>query len=436
PPPPVAPGAPVSPAAPAPRGRAAAAQARARQQTLFALLERRLSLTPSGVWTVVAAVVLWSAARLLTSRGLALAAYGLVVVVVSAWLLGRRTLSVETDRSELPRRVRARRPVSVEIKLRAARRITGVIVEETLDRHLGQPVRVPVPLLPAGKEIVHQYRFSPSRRGAFNVGPLVAEWSDPFGLTRHRQEIAPSVEILVHPDTEPVADRITSREWEDPPVRPPVSKPWPNGFEFYGMRDYVEGDDPRRIVWRAFAQYDRYLVRESEQGITDRIHVYLDTDRAVYESGEDSPTFELSVKVAASLATSYLKSGFTVTLHTGNELRPPRFRGGGSQIAVLDRLARVERIDKPLAKAVERMLTDPQGSAHNVIVTPSLSAEAAARLRLLRQRGTSMLVVVILGEEPDALSLRRAGSLGCNVAEVAANTPLSTLFQHIVSSRR
>lgn len=402
----------------------------------FDAVERRLGLTTSGVCTAAAVAVLWVAGRLLTSRGLALASYGLTTVLATAWVLGRRNLSVTVDRSEVPTRVRARRPIDVEIKLTAARRISGVIVEDHLDSHLGPSARVPVPVLPSGQTISHGYRFSPARRGVFAVGPVVAEWNDAFGLTRRRQEIGPAVELIVHPDIERVNDRITSREWEDPPVRPPVSKPWPNGFEFYGMRDYVEGDDPRRIVWRALAQHDKYLVRESEQGITDRVHLYLDTDAAVYEPGDDSDTFELAIKAAASLGTSYLKAGFSLTLHAGASGRPPRYRGSGNQIALLDELARVERRDVRLAKALERMLTDPQGSAHNVVVTPFLDPEAAARLRLLRRRGTSMLVVLVLGDDPDPIGIHRASSLGCNVAEVTAGTPLSTLFQHIVAGRR
>jgi uncharacterized protein (DUF58 family) len=398
--------------------------------------ERRLGLTRSGLGVVGAAAVLWALGRLLASRGLALAAYGLVLVLLAAWLLGRRSLAVATDRSALPTRVRARRPVDVELKLQAGRRISGVIIEDRLDPHLGLSARVPVPLLPAGKAIAHAYRFSPTRRGIFQVGPMTAEWSDPFGLTRRRQEIAPAVELIIHPDTEPVGDRISSREWEDPPVRPPISKPWPNGFEFYGMREYVAGDDPRRIVWRAFAQHGVYLVREAEQGITDRVQLFLDTGAVAYGPAGDSEVFELAVKATASLATSYLKTGFSVTLHAGQTARPPRYRGAGSQIAVLDQLARTERDDTPLAKALERMLTDPQGSAHNVVVTPHLGADAAARLRLLRQRGTSLLLVLVLGDDPDPLSLHRAGSLGCNVAEVLPHTPLSTLFRHIVASRR
>ena len=62
------------------------------------------------------------------------------------------------------------------------------------------------------------------------------------------------VDVIVHPTTDAIFDRPLTRMWEDPPFRPPVSQPWPQGFEFYGMRDYVPGDDPRRIVWTAAAR--------------------------------------------------------------------------------------------------------------------------------------------------------------------------------------
>ena len=46
---------------------------------------------------------------------------------------------------------------------------------------------------------------------------------------------------------------------EDPPMRPPVSKPWPSGLEFYGMREYVPGDDLRHVHWRSSAKADTLL---------------------------------------------------------------------------------------------------------------------------------------------------------------------------------
>ena len=62
------------------------------------------------------------------------------------------------------------------------------------------------------------------------------------------------------------------------------------------MREYVRGDDLRRIVWRATARTGRVMVREAEQGITDHITVILDTDRASHShDAEDlSESFEMA----------------------------------------------------------------------------------------------------------------------------------------------
>src|SRR5205085_8274524 len=137
----------------------------------------------------------------------------------------------------------------------------------------------------------HRYALQPILRGVYQVGPLYAEWTDPLGLARHEQLLLKADEVLVHPNTELIFDRPLTRMWEDPPIRPPVSKPWPQGFEFYGMRDYVPGDDPRRIVWTAMARTGKYLVRESEQGITDRVTLVLDNERRAHSPGYPSETF-------------------------------------------------------------------------------------------------------------------------------------------------
>jgi uncharacterized protein (DUF58 family) len=426
----------ITTAAPARRRRDRRGGRQSRQSLVLASIERRLGVTTVGLGVLGMTLLLWIGGRTINSRGLVLAAYGLAMVLLTAWVLGRRNLSVETDRSEIPSRVRAGRPVDVQITLTAKRRLSGIIIEERLDPHLGASVRVPVPVLPAGQSVAHQYGFSPTTRGIYKLGPLYAEWSDPFGLTRRRQQIAPTIDIIVHPNTETVLDRITSREWEDPPIRPPISKPWPTGFEFYGMREYVDGDDPRRIVWRAVARYDKYLVREAEQGITDRVNIYLDSDVSTHSSGQDSETFELAVSVAASLAAKHLKDGFSVCLDVNSGRLADAFRAQPKLIPLLDVLAGVKRESVSFTTALDRLFSDPRRSSHNIVITPHLSQEGAARLRLLLERGGSLLLVLALWDDTDPLTLHRAGGLGCNVVEVMANTPLQTLFSRVVSARR
>jgi uncharacterized protein (DUF58 family) len=272
---------------------------------------------------------------------------------------------------------------------------------------------------------------------------LVATWSDPFGLTKKRAVLSEPVELIVHPTTEPVDDRVLSRAWEDPPIRPPVSKPWPTGFEFYGMRDYALGDDPRRIVWRATARtmdadgnVDRYLVRESEQGITDRVSLMLDTSASAHSPGDPSETFETAVRVVASVAARHLRDGFAVTVEVNGRRLVDSLRGAQKRIVLLDELARLERESEPLSATLERYLANPRRDTHLVLVTPYLDAEASTRVRILIDRGVSVLLALVLSDESEPDSLHRAGALGCNIVEVRAGQPLAVVFGRILARGR
>lgn len=402
----------------------------------FAAIEARLGLTSAGLGLIAVAIFGIALGREFGNRGMFLAAYGLIFIVGVSWLLGRRKLSVKARRSALPTRVRPGQTVEAEFELTAGQRLSTIVLEEHLHPHLGAPVRVPVPVLGSGKELTHGYSFTPRLRGVYEVGPMVAEWSDPFGLTRRRQVIAEAETVIVHPRVEPVLDRIISRAWEDPPIRPPELKPWPTGFEFYGLRDYVPGDDPRRIVWRKVAQYDRYLVRESEQGITDRVNLIVETDRSVHSPGEVSVTFESAVSVVASLARKHLKDGFSVTIERNSGNVAGNLRGGGKVISLLDQLARLERERAPIISALDLLFASGARGAHNVFITAALSPEVARRLRIIAETSTSLLVVLCLWDDTDPATIHRAGLLGCNVVEIHPGVALGAAFARVAGARR
>ncbi|MEQ4210110.1 DUF58 domain-containing protein [Actinopolymorpha sp. B9G3] len=403
---------------------------------MLAVIERKVGLTTVGIAVVGLAVAGWLLGRLLESRGVFLLVYGGVVALVVSWLLGRRRPAVTAERGTLPPRVRPGRRVDVDVSLTARRRVSTIVVEDELDERLGTATRLPVPLLAGGDSFTHTYGFVPATRGVYRAGPLVAEWSDPFGLTKRRLTLADPVDIVVHPRVERVTDRITTREWEDPPIRPPVLKPWPTGFEFYGLRDYVDGDDPRRIVWRAVSRYDRYLVRESEQGITDRVNILLDTDERNHSPGELSETFELAVSVAASLAVHHLEAGFGLNLDLNDARLAGPLRGTAGQVPLLDKLAVVARDRSPLSASLDRLVIDPVRGAHNVVITPEVDPEAARRIRLLRERGIAVLLILTVWEDTEPATLHRAGLLGCNVVQIQQGMSLEQVFRHVVGARR
>ncbi|HZS15617.1 MAG TPA: DUF58 domain-containing protein [Candidatus Dormibacteraeota bacterium] len=380
------------------------------------------------------AVLGWIVARALGGRALFLLVYVALLLVGAAWWIARRRRALQAERSQLPTRVREGQTVLAEITLRSRRRLTSFVVEERLDDALGSPVRVAVGTLSPDRDVHHQYSIRPRRRGVYRVGPLEAEWTDPFGLARSRQPLLDATEIIVHPSTEVVVDRPTARKWEDPPVRPPHSRAWPAGFEFYGMRDYVVGDDLRRVVWRASARTGRLLVREFEQGITDRIVVVLDTDRTWHRPGEVSDTFEAAVRCAASLGVRHLQDGFSVGLESNSARLAVDLRGLRARIPLLDELARVQRESTSLRESLERLLRVRAGVAHHVVITPHLDADSAGRLRLLVEKGGSVLVAAVVWEESDPLTVRRAVEMGAQVVEVRPGAALGTVFSRAVGA--
>lgn len=408
--------------------------AKDRAGSLLESVERYTSLTPSGLAAAGLILAGWIIARLIGSRVLYLMVYGGAFVLVLSVAAARRKPVAEAIRSDLPARLRERQTVSVELTLKSKRRLSTLIVEESLHPLLGKDVTIPVPLLDPGRELSYRYSFTPSLRGVYDIGPVSVVWSDPFGLVRRRAPLLESQKIIVHPSTEMVHDRVLSREWEDPPVRPPISKPWPTGFEFYGMRDYVPGDDPRRIVWRAVARTGRYLVREAEQGITDRVTIIIDNEKSQHSEETPSNSFETAIRAASSLGVKHLKDGFSVMVESSSGRVVESLRGQRMRVRFLDEMARLEMSTEPLTTALHRILAEPRKDTHNILIGPRLDSEGAGILRLLLERGGSVVFVHIQTDEFDGDSVHRAAAMGCQVVELPAGSPLETVFRKTVGA--
>lgn len=402
----------------------------------FIELQRRSGITRSGQIAVIGFIFLWVIARIVAGRAIFIFAYGVLLLLIVAFVIAPRRLKLVGDRTGLfPRALEGDR-LEVEVKLTAQRRVSNFILEERVPERLGTPVRVPIAKLSAGNEVSHYYGLRCARRGVYQIGPLVAVAGDPLGLTQRETIVAEPFELLVHPRVEMVSDRPLTRQFEDPPIRPPVSKPWPSGLEFYGMREYTPGDDLRRIVWRASARTGKIMVREAEQGITDQITIMLDTDRGHHSrDGEGlSESFEAGVRVAASLGVRHLREGYEVKCETNGGPLTRSLRGATSQLLLLDNLARLELSREPLTAMIMRVVADPRRAAHNVLITPRLGHTEAAQLKLLLNKGVSVLVVALLWDEGDADTMGTAAALGCQVVGVHPGQDLSTALYNEVGA--
>lgn len=395
---------------------------------------RVTGLTTSGLLLVALMVVSWTIGRYIGGRPLYLLAYGIAAVLVFSKVSTKRRPPVEGARADSNPRVAEGTEIAMSIAVTAPRRVVNLVLEEKLPLLFGQIAVLPVAAVGGGTTVDHSYAITAWRRGVYDLGPLTVRWGDPFGLTRREATLAEPFPLIVHPTVEPVTDNPLTRMWEDPPFRPPVSRPWPSGLELYGMRQYAQGDDVRRIVWRAFQRTGQLLVLEAEQGISDRVVMLLDQNADQHSRGLISESFEAAIRAVASLGVHHLSQGYEVTVegNAGNIVGP--LRAGPAKLRLLDELARTVLGPEPLTAGMSRLASAAGRDVHLVVVTPYLDRESAARLELLTQKGIKATVVALVWDEDKTENLQRANSLGAKVVEIRPNTPLSVAFRREVAA--
>jgi uncharacterized protein (DUF58 family) len=411
-----------------------AEEAHRRSARLRRAITRVTGLTVSGQVLVVVGIAFWCIGRYAGGRPLYMLSYGVVAVVVASKVATRRAPPVEATRSDTSPRVTEGAEVTLRLVLTARRRVTNLLVEERLPLVFGQQATVPVATISPDAPVEHAFSITTWRRGVYDVGPLTVRWGDPFGLTRREATLADPIQLVVHPTVEQVSDRPLTRMWEDPPFRPPISRPWPNGMELYGMRQYQPGDDVRRVVWRAYLRTGKLLVQDAEQGISDKVVILLDADRRQHSKGLVSESFEAGVRTVASLGSHHLAHDYEVTIEgNGGRIVGP-IRSGTARVRLLDELARLDLDDRGLKEGMVRIASLARRDVHLVVVTPYLDLESAARLELILERGIHTTVVALVWDEDQTEHLTRATALGAQVVEIRPNTPLSVAFRREVAA--
>jgi uncharacterized protein (DUF58 family) len=408
----------------------------------------------------LAALLILLAALVLESGLLAYAMYVLLGIMIVTRLLARSWTS-HLDAERTVRRAGAKEDeeevgggLALEIGERVAVRIVvrnsgalpvpWVLVEDHLPgraldarfpRLKVKGKRAAIGLVRGGGEMVVKYQLECLRRGYYQVGPLVLESGDLFGLHRRFRIVAEPKFVLVYPrivplvgydlaSRRPIGDvRISHRLYEDP-------------TRIAGVRPYQQGDPLNRIHWRATARTGALHSKVHEPSTLSGITVLLDFHQAGYHERGEPFRSELAVTGAVSLVHAVYLLGQQVGLVTNARDAAERIRTEGwekdprsrrqasaaaEEVNPGERLAplvvetrrgveQLQRIREVLARAE---LTDGLSFAQLVVETahrlprdatalavlPAVSVETAIALGNLRRRGLAVSVVLVMQDD-------------------------------------
>ena len=118
-----------------------------------------------------------------------------------------------------------------------------------------------------------------------------------------------------------------------------------SSVEFAEYRQYVPGDDPRRLDWRVLARTDRYYLKEYEAETNLRAYFVLDVSGSMQFGGGGSTKLDYAKKLLATLAWLLIHQGDAAGLLAVGERTildiPPR-RNPAHLRRILDSLANLK----------------------------------------------------------------------------------------------
>ena len=281
------------------------------------------------------------------------------------------------------------------------------------------------------------YQLRCNRRGYHQIGPMVVETGDLFGLHRRYRVLTSPHFLLVYPAVVPLEGfelasrrpigeiRISHRLYEDP-------------TRIAGVRRYEAGDPLNRIHWRATARTGEFHSKVFEPSCIAGATILLDLHQAAYDPSHEPYRSELAVTAAASLANAVYELDQQIGLVTNGRDAADRIRQEGwdydirsrkaarratsmldqsdrlqpvmvgtrrgpeQSMRILETLARVELTD---GLSFAQLVTETAGrlprDATVVAILASLGIDSAVALGELRRKGLAVTAILNLYDDTE-----------------------------------
>jgi uncharacterized protein (DUF58 family) len=259
------------------------------------------------------------------------------------------------------------------------------------------------------------YTTSSPRRGAYRFGSVDLQVTRRDGWLRRQVRIPLDHEVAVFPNIVAIKRiQLTLRRGLRALVGQRRARPPGASTAFAGLRDYVRGDDVRRISWTATARRDRPVMVEVEAERGQQVMIALDCGRLMTAPAGDMVKLDHAVNAALMLAWVAQAYGDRVGLMTfddrvTNFIKPER---GSAQLHLLTEALyaiKPSYVEPDFGHAMTHLALRIGRRSMVVVLTdlqdPNASRELVAHCLRLAARH---LVLVVAMSDPEVLAARDA----------------------------
>ncbi len=257
------------------------------------------------------------------------------------------------------RRVVENKVVEAVVRVEGGRG-TGLLEVESSERLSVEPSR-PVVVNLVDDSIVFRVKTA---IGRWSLGPVVLTVGDPLGFFQYRRVFSDKVWIYGYPSI--VFESAPRSRLEVHGIEEVYSRlRRGSSIEFYEIREYIPGDDPRRVVWTATARTGKLMVRDDLAELRLKLFIILDLSLDMWIGPPGKSPGDYASRAAASISyyASKRSSLLGYTIYRGGRWRisPTRYAREAynylySEIASFnpleDSMPRI-RLDKAISESLE-----------------------------------------------------------------------------------
>ncbi len=161
--------------------------------------------------------------------------------------------------------------------------------------------------LRSGSTVVLNYSLRFPLKGKYRFGPVRIRCFDPmiFWIREYRIDLRDSIDVF-----------IGAEDLKKVRLEPTKTRNWLGtirsrrigiGTEFYSIREYVSGDDMRKINWKGSARTGKILVNEYEGENSGDAIIVLDAKEEYLAGTESRNTFKAGVRATLSISSHMLR---------------------------------------------------------------------------------------------------------------------------------
>jgi uncharacterized protein (DUF58 family) len=258
-------------------------------------------------------------------------------------------------------------------------------------------------------QLAQQFSVTGVARGVAPLGVIAVTVRTPLGLAartfRYEQNdqalVTPSLAgvkrfrwLAVHHRLATVGVRATRRRGE--------------GRSFARLRDYVVGDDPRHIDWKATARRGQTTTREFTVEQSQTVFILVDAGRSMTQIAGRYPRFEYALSASLLLADVASTAGDRVgALVFDDKLRAliPAQRGGMALSALRNAMIPLQPtlVEPDYATAFRTLAQRQRKRSLVVLITDVIDARTSRSLLAHLARGVTRHLVVVVALRNEAL---------------------------------